>query len=56
MTYFFLIAASALLCPCQRLPLAGVLLTPQGSRRLREWMESAAGDAPASALQPRRPR
>lgn len=45
MTLILLVAASAFLSPAHRLPLAGVLKAPQGSRRLLEWVQSNGSDS-----------
>lgn len=45
MSFFLLMAASVLLSPSQRLPLAGFLMAPRGSRHLLKWVESFSAGA-----------
>lgn len=54
MNLILLMAASAFLSPAHRLPLAGVLKAPQGSRRLLEWVESTGSDSLEGPPQGRR--
>lgn len=54
MTLILLVAASAFLSPAHRLPLAGVLKAPQGSRRLLEWIQSTGSGSLDGSRQGRR--